>query len=98
MRYYGLDGQPISQAEGWALMENGAARTVARSVIGMPDGDVTVSTVFLVIDHAHRPGPPMLWETMIFGGPHDDECWRYATREAALAGHDQALMLARQPV
>ena len=34
---------------------------------------------------------------MIFGGPHDEYQWRYPNREAALAGHDQAVALARDP-
>lgn len=29
---------------------------------------VNVSTVFLAIDHAFGDGPPVLYETMIFGG------------------------------
>ena len=59
-------------------------------------GDVLVSTVFLGIDHNLRDGgPPLLWETMIFGGPHDRYRKLYASREAALAGHHTALQLAR---
>lgn len=58
-------------------------------------GRVRVSTVFLGIDHQMMPGgPPVLWETMIFGGPHDDYQERYATREAAGEGHARALALA----
>jgi hypothetical protein len=34
---------------------------------------------------------PIIFETMVFGGPLDQEQWRYATKEAALAGHDQAV-------
>ena len=58
-------------------------RRVAQDTLG----DVWVSTVFLTVDHAFLGGPPILFETMIFGGPHDQLCWRYATWEGAEAGH-----------
>jgi hypothetical protein len=57
------------------------------------DGAVEVSTVFLVHDHAFGGGPPVLWETLVFGGPLDGACDRYTSREAAVAGH--AVMCAR---
>lgn len=50
--------------------------------------DLRVSTVFLVIDHA-MSGPPVLFETMIFGDPYDQECWRWCTEEDAQFGHDR---------
>jgi len=50
---------------------------------------VHVSTIFLGLDH--RPwgahGPPILFETMVFGGPLDQEQERYGTWEEAAAGH-----------
>jgi len=53
---------------------------------------IRVSTVFLGIDHNFLPGgSPLLFETMIFGGEHDQELWRYATREEALKGHSEAV-------
>ena len=60
------------------------------------DSDVSVSTVFLGINHRFSGcGSPVLWETMIFGGPHDGDMWRYDSREAALAGHAAAVELAK---
>jgi hypothetical protein len=56
-------------------------------------GDVRVSTVFLGLDHSFGGGPPLLYETMVFGGPLDGEQERYSTRAEAEAGH--ATMLAR---
>ena len=48
-----------------------------------------VSTVFLQLDHNWEPaGIPVLFETMIFGGPHDQEMWRYHTWNEAKEGHD----------
>ncbi len=51
-------------------------------------GETEVSTVFLGLDHQWRKGrPPILFETMIFGGKYDGQQWRYATKAEALAGH-----------
>lgn len=48
-----------------------------------------VSTVFLHLDHNWDPeGQPVLFETMIFGGPYDQEMWRYHTWDEAKASHD----------
>lgn len=58
-------------------------------------GNVRVSTVFLGIDHSWESGPPVLWETMIFGGPHNDYQRRYSSRAAAVVGHDTAVRIAK---
>lgn len=63
---------------------SGDQRIVARTEIG----GVRVSTVFLGLDHNfRREGPPILFETLVFGGPLDQEQERYATYEEAEAGH-----------
>ncbi len=52
------------------------------------DDSIEVSTVFLGIDHNHSgSGPPVLFETMVFGGPYDDTQDRYCTWEEAESGH-----------
>jgi hypothetical protein len=49
---------------------------------------VTVSTVFLGIDHSWRDsGAPILFETMSFDDYGDSGCRRYTTWAAAEAGH-----------
>jgi hypothetical protein len=59
-------------------------------------GNVRVSTVFLGLDHNMRSsGDPVLFETMIFGGPLDSEQWRYATYAQAERGHAEAVTKAR---
>jgi len=66
-------------------------------------GDVKISTVFLGLDHRFfgEEGEPILFETMIFGGEHDDYQERYCTYEQAEVGHKYALHLvkniAKQP-
>jgi hypothetical protein len=87
-------GEPVPCASlmEWAKwIEGGGSRRVAEDFVG----DVRVSTVFLGLDHSFVDGPPVLWETMIFGGPHDEYQERYTSREAALAGHTAAVALAR---
>ncbi len=74
----------------WAEWIETAHRHVALDHIG----DSKISTVFLGLDHGWKPGPPVLWETMVFGGPHDQETWRCAgCREQALAQHARMLAL-----
>ena len=54
-------------------------------------GDIRVSTVFLGLDHAYGSGPPMLFETMIFGGEHDEYQERYSIYEEAEKGHEKVV-------
>jgi hypothetical protein len=46
-----------------------------------------LSTVWLGLDHSFGAGPPLIFETMVFGGPNDEEQERYSTEEEAKAGH-----------
>jgi hypothetical protein len=93
--YYRLDGHkpvPCELME-WAHAVNDAdARIVAQDDL---PGDVLVSTVFLGIDHSFGVGPPLLFETMIFKGPHGDYQERHSTWDEAVTGHEAALKLAR---
>lgn len=50
-------------------------------------GDSDVSTVFLGLDDRFGDGPPLIYETLVFGGRLDDETDRYTTREQAEQGH-----------
>jgi hypothetical protein len=53
-------------------------------------GDATVSTIFLGMDHSFSADPkatPVVFETMIFQGPRDQEMHRYCTWDEAEAGH-----------
>ena len=84
---YRLDGKKPVECEDlltWAKGFETANRHVAKE---KRDG-VLVSTVFLGLDHRlGGNGPPILFETMIFGGPHDGDQDRYCTWEEAEAGH-----------
>lgn len=55
-----------------------------------------VSTVFLGLDHSFGPGDPVLFETMVFGGPMDQDQWRYRTWADAERGHAEVVAQARK--
>lgn len=75
----------------WGKWFGTAERILASTELGP---DVRVSTVFLGIDHSWGYGPPILWETMIFGGEHDEYQDRYSTWDQAKKGHDEAVKMA----
>jgi hypothetical protein len=85
-KYY-LDGHNVVETDDirkWAHSFEGTNRVVAKTELEGAE----VSTVFLGIDHQFEEGgPPLLFETMVFGGPHDQEQERYSTWEEAEAGH-----------
>lgn len=87
--YYDRDGQPMPddwydrKKHGDKAVEWGTDRRVARTVIG----DITVSTVWLGLDHDFRTGVPIIFETMTFGDPWTNEMDRYSTEEQAMRGH-----------
>ncbi len=58
---------------------------------------VFVVSRFVGIDqgYAKIDGPPVLWQTMIFGGPRDLQQVRYTSQAAALKGHEQVVALAK---
>lgn len=96
--FYVLDreGKPKAEPDvvAWArwMQLSGDERIVGKTPLA---DDVMVSTVFLGLDHRfYDDGPPVLWETMIFRGPHDGEQWRYTSRAEALEGHTAAVKLA----
>lgn len=94
------NGNPIAAPDvpTWAKWFETAQRQVALTKV--EPGVVEVSTVFLGLDHGFGSGPPVLWETMIFGGSHDGYRNRYGSRAAAVEGHKLAVEIAegkRQP-
>ena len=99
--WFDFDGNPVSIEEWDRLFQDLQRRQVARTKVG----DAEVSTVWIGLDHRmppplDPPGPPLIFETMIFAGDEelDGYCWRWPNKDAALAGHDQAVALARERV
>lgn len=78
----------------WARWFERSKRIVRSDRVGI----ARVSTVFLGVDHnwTWREAAPILWETMIFGGFHDQTYQtRYHTKAEALVGHETAIKLVR---
>ncbi len=86
---YILDGkEPVPELDSikWATWFQTADRSLARTQVS----DVTISTVFLGLDHNFSlSSPPVLFETMVFGGELDGETRRYSTWDEAIAGHGE---------
>lgn len=94
--YYVLDGHEIKTVDSvreWGEFFKKRDRIVAQTSVG----ESFVSTVFIGIDHNwFDEGPPILFETLIFNGPHDQDMWRYATWDEAKAGHDAVVEALRE--
>lgn len=75
---------PCSAEEGLLGWRDPAQRRVALTYIG----DVKISTVFMPLNHQWGDGPPLIFETMVFGGPLDEEQERCSTWSEAEAMHE----------
>jgi hypothetical protein len=84
---------PCNDLQRWGeFMEDINNRRVAITVI---TDKVHVSTVFIGLNHRFTgDGPPILFETMIFGGP-DQVQWRYSSWDDAETGHAAAVRITR---
>jgi hypothetical protein len=76
----------LEEALPFMIEQGGVSVQVAEDRVG----DVRVSTIFLGID-GRVSAEPMLFETMVFGGPLDHERRRYTTWDEAEAGHAEVL-------
>ena len=86
--YYILEGHKAVECKDlkeWGEVQNIENRKVKRETVGEAD----VSTVFLGLDHSFGSGPPLLFETIVFGGNFDGEMNRYETWDEAVTGHDE---------
>jgi hypothetical protein len=78
----------------WGRFMEGADRQIGDDTI---EG-VRISTVFLGLDHGWGARPPVLFETMVFGGKFNEHMDRYTDREAALAGHRRWVTQVRETI
>lgn len=82
-RYYDWYGQPLTVSE---IGDAARGHNFQVAVTDVPDAQV--STVFLHgIDHQHEDGPPLLFESLVFGGVLNHEMARYSTEAEARTGH-----------
>ena len=91
-KHYILDGHKAVPVDlmTWARWFEKADRHVASTT----QKDTRVSTVFLCLDHQFGKGRPMLFETMIFGGEHDQFQERCSTWDEAEQMHKRACQMA----
>ena len=91
--HYILDGHKAKSVDlmEWGQWFETAERHVAKTDIS---DEINVSTVFLGLDYSFGSGAPLLFETMIFGGEHDQYQERFETWEQAEEGHKVACSLA----
>ena len=87
MNCYDRQGNPISYDRWGELHNDMEYKRIALDPLMFRDEPVTVSTVWLGLDHSFGAGPPIIFETMVFGGPYNQECWRYSTEQQAREGH-----------
>lgn len=85
--YYKLDGHevvPLKNVHEWAKYFEHANRHVDKTNIG----DVHVSTLFLGLNHEwDETKPPLLFESMVFGGSLDGEQTHCSTWQQAVDMH-----------
>lgn len=95
--WYDRQGQPIDVQTANRLLGDVTYRRIAKTNIKSasdPAIDWDVSTVWLGVDHSFSDGPPIIFETMVFGsGDGDQYMQRYATEEAARAGHAETVAI-----
>lgn len=97
--YYDRKGRPITLHD-WAMAFEGTGdRIVATKVLGERPKQTIISTVWVGIDRSFSANPhakPLIFETMIFGGPLDGEQIYYSSEEQARKGHDDIVAVHRK--
>lgn len=95
---YDKTGRPIDLATWCRLSEDLEYRRIGST--DLPDGS-WVSTVWLGLDHSFSGvGPPLIFETMVFGPARDEkgrreqslDMARWSTLDEALHGHEQMVV------
>lgn len=86
--HYDPDGNPITLQE-WRHLFETIDRDVSTTELTVRGEEVAIGTTWLGLNHnfMNPEGPPLIFETMVWGGPLDGSVRHYATREEALAGH-----------
>lgn len=90
INYYDRDGNPMPD-DWWDKSKHGDRNfshwTTERRVANTAVGDIIVSTVWLGLDHAFMGATPIIFETMTFGDPWNNEMARHGTEEDAMRRH-----------
>lgn len=99
--YFDRQGTPISVDDWGRLFEDRDYQRIDYTEI---EGGISVSTVWLGLNHNYGAGAPVIFETMIFcdheGYPYEQTDVRYPTEVAAREGHARTvadLVAGRRP-
>lgn len=92
-RYYKLVGRNVVPTMSVEEAFNCERRIALTEING-----VQISTVFLWLNHAFDDGPPLLFETMVFGGPLSEEQDRCSTYDEAEAMHERMCARVRESI
>lgn len=96
--FWDRDGAPIGM-EQWAILRGDLEYSTIGRWKGTGDKEKwLLSTVWMGIDHSFGGDLPIIFETMLFTGPSDEDeshpwntaCAHYATLEGAREGHSRA--------
>lgn len=87
---------PVDDIRVWSQWFETANRVVKSTTMdivytGINTGRIKISTVFLGLNHSYENGPPLIFETMVFGGTHDGYLQRNSTWEQAEQTHDDMI-------
>ena len=86
--FFDRAGKPMDGMDWAAKFEDMSDRRSARTEVK----GFAVSTIWLGLDHRYGDGPPLIYETQVFGlDGVAQNTWRYATEEAALSKHKKAV-------
>jgi len=96
MSYYILDDHRSPVAEPDLLAWGRWYKKADRQIFEYNVDGVRISTVFLGHDNRPLPvGPPILYETMIWGGEYDRHMSRCATEDEARFNHAAAIAMVK---
>ena len=99
-RFYKLDADnhlvPMRDVLEWGVWLEDADRRVGYTQV---TSQIIVSTVFLGLDHNFfEDGPPIVFETLVMGGPLDGEMARYSSWDDAETGHRMLVKRVRKAI
>ena len=92
--WYRVDGERATADEAQRLLLDIGERLLAQDVIHVGTEVVVVSTWFTVVDQGFAAnGRPLLWQTIVSDMTTHADIGQYTTREQALRGHAEAVVL-----
>lgn len=96
--WYVLDGEAVVPVAGMQQWGEWFEKSNPRVDYTEVTDTCSVSTIFLGLDNRlYGKGPPIVFETMIFGAPEsiDRRQWRYSSWDDAVIGHKAAVRKCR---